>query len=88
MKYAKRPRIHTFIATSPIHMEYKLRKTKKEVIEIARSMVKFARSLGCEDVEFSPENAGRFVVFTIFDFLVALILVEIVGEKKKRKIAS
>ncbi|KAL5540960.1 hypothetical protein UlMin_044252 [Ulmus minor] len=59
LKYAKRPRIHTFIATSPIHMEYKLRKTKKEVIEIARSMVKFARSLGCEDVEFSPENAGR-----------------------------
>ncbi|KAL5539588.1 hypothetical protein UlMin_046161 [Ulmus minor] len=59
VKYAKRPRIHTFIATSPIHMEYKLRKTKKEVVEIARSMVKFARSLGCEDVEFSPEDAGR-----------------------------
>ncbi|KAL5540967.1 hypothetical protein UlMin_044259 [Ulmus minor] len=57
--FRDRPRIHTFIATSPIHMEYKLRKTKKEVIEIARSMVKFARSLGCEDVEFSPENAGR-----------------------------
>lgn len=40
-------------------MEYKLRKTKQEVIEIARSMVKFARSLGCQDVEFSPEDAGR-----------------------------
>ncbi|KAJ4723169.1 2-isopropylmalate synthase [Melia azedarach] len=59
VKYAKRPRIHTFIATSGIHMEYKLRKTKEEVVEIARSMVKFARSLGCEDVEFSPEDAGR-----------------------------
>ncbi|KAG2726100.1 hypothetical protein I3760_01G096700 [Carya illinoinensis] len=59
VKYAKRPRIHTFIATSAIHMEYKLRKTKAEVVEIARSMVKFARSLGCEDVEFSPEDAGR-----------------------------
>ncbi|KAF5745665.1 2-isopropylmalate synthase 1 chloroplastic-like [Tripterygium wilfordii] len=59
VKYAKRPRIHTFIATSDIHMEYKLRKTKEEVIEIARRMVKFARSMGCDDVEFSPEDAGR-----------------------------
>ncbi|KAF2322213.1 hypothetical protein GH714_008681 [Hevea brasiliensis] len=59
VKYAKRPRIHTFIATSEIHMQYKLRKSKEEVLEIARSMVKFARSLGCDDVEFSPEDAGR-----------------------------
>lgn len=59
VKYAKRPRIHTFIATSPIHLEYKLRKTKEEVIDIARNMVRLARSLGCEDVEFSPEDAGR-----------------------------
>ncbi|CAN1253319.1 2-isopropylmalate synthase 2, chloroplastic [Linum perenne] len=59
VKNAKRPRIHTFIATSPIHLEYKLRKSKEEVVEIARSMVRFARSLGCEDVEFSPEDAGR-----------------------------
>ncbi|KAG2726102.1 hypothetical protein I3760_01G096800 [Carya illinoinensis] len=59
VKYAKRPRIHTFIATSAIHMEYKLRKTKAMVVEIARSMVKFARSLGCEDVEFGAEDAGR-----------------------------
>lgn len=59
VKYAKRPRVHTFIATSPIHMEFKLKKSKEQVIEIARSMVKFARSLGCEDVEFSPEDAGR-----------------------------
>lgn len=59
VKYALRPRIHTFIATSPIHMEYKLRKTPEEVIEIARTMVAHARSLGCEDVEFSPEDAGR-----------------------------
>ncbi|XP_047330475.1 2-isopropylmalate synthase A-like [Impatiens glandulifera] len=59
VKYAKRPRIHTFIATSEIHMKYKLKKTKEEVIEIARSMVSYARSLGCDDVEFSPEDAGR-----------------------------
>lgn len=59
VKYAKRPRIHTFIATSEIHMQYKLKKSKEEVLEIARSMVSFARSLGCDDVEFSPEDAGR-----------------------------
>lgn len=59
VKYAKRPRIHTFIATSEIHMEHKLNKTREEVVEIARSMVRYARSLGCEDVEFSPEDAGR-----------------------------
>ncbi|XP_010672455.2 2-isopropylmalate synthase A isoform X1 [Beta vulgaris subsp. vulgaris] len=59
VKYAKRPRIHTFIATSEIHMKYKLNKTREEVVDIARSMVSYARSLGCLDVEFSPEDAGR-----------------------------
>ncbi|XP_010672456.2 2-isopropylmalate synthase A isoform X2 [Beta vulgaris subsp. vulgaris] len=59
VKYAKRPRIHTFIATSEIHMQHKLNKTREEVIEIAKSMVSYARSLGCDDVEFSPEDAGR-----------------------------
>lgn len=59
VQYAKKPRIHTFIATSEIHMEYKLKKTREEVVEKARSMVAYARSLGCNDVEFSPEDAGR-----------------------------
>ncbi|KAF8041337.1 hypothetical protein BT93_A0062 [Corymbia citriodora subsp. variegata] len=59
VRFAKRPRIHTFIATSGIHMEHKLKKSKEEVIDIARRMVAFARSLGCDDVEFSPEDAGR-----------------------------
>ncbi|XP_057959342.1 2-isopropylmalate synthase A-like isoform X2 [Malania oleifera] len=59
VKHAKRPRIHTFIATSEIHMQYKLKKSRDEVIETARSMVRYARSLGCQDVEFSPEDAGR-----------------------------
>lgn len=64
VRFAKRPRIHTFIATSEIHMKYKLKKSKEEVVERARSMVKYARSLGCEDVEFSPEDAGRYRLFT------------------------
>lgn len=72
VKYAKRPRIHTFIATSGIHMEFKLKKTKQEVIEIARSNVEFARSLGCEDVEFSPEDAGRLFIVYLLQIFVHL----------------
>lgn len=59
VKGAIRPRVHTFIATSPIHMETKLMKTPDEVVEIAVNAVKFAKSLGCTDIEFSPEDAGR-----------------------------
>jgi 2-isopropylmalate synthase len=59
VKGAKLPRVHTFIATSPIHMEAKLNKTPDEVLEIAVNAVKFAKSLGCNDIEFSPEDAGR-----------------------------
>lgn len=51
-------RIHTFIATSDIHLEYKLRKTRSEVLAIAEEMVTYAKSL-VDDVEFSPEDAGR-----------------------------
>ncbi|XP_072967174.1 2-isopropylmalate synthase A-like [Typha angustifolia] len=59
VRLAKKPRVHTFIATSEIHMQHKLRKTREEVVAIAREMVAYARSLGCPDVEFSPEDAGR-----------------------------
>src|SRR5215467_13075753 len=52
------PRIHIVLATSDLHMEYKLRKTRPEVIEMARSSVAYARNL-CKDVEFSPEDATR-----------------------------
>lgn len=58
LKGAAKPRIHTFIATSDIHLEYKLRKTRQEVLEIAPGMVAYAKSF-VEDVEFSPEDAGR-----------------------------
>ena len=51
-------RIHTFIATSDIHLEHKLRKSRAEVLDITREMVAYARSL-VEDVEFSCEDAGR-----------------------------
>ena len=55
---AQRPRIHTFLATSPIHMRYKLKMDPEEVVEQVQKMVAYAKSL-CEDVQFSPEDAGR-----------------------------
>src|SRR5512134_3188197 len=58
IKEAKHPRIHTFLATSPIHMKYKLRMDPEEVIDRVVEMVTYARSL-CPDIEFSPEDAGR-----------------------------
>jgi 2-isopropylmalate synthase len=58
LKGAKSWRIHTFLATSPLHMEKKLRMTPDQVHEAARLAVKFARN-HCPDVEFSPEDGSR-----------------------------
>jgi 2-isopropylmalate synthase len=55
---AAQPRIHTFVATSDIHLEYKLRKTRAEVIEMTRQAVRLARSFA-DEVEFSAEDATR-----------------------------
>ena len=58
LKGAARARIHTFIATSALHMEKKLRMTPDQVFEQAKLSVRFARNL-CDDVEFSPEDGYR-----------------------------
>ena len=58
IKMAQKPRIHTFIATSDIHLEFKLRKSRSEALELAIEAVKTARDL-CPDVEFSAEDATR-----------------------------
>ncbi len=58
VKPAAYPRIHTFLATSDIHMQYKLKMTRDQVVEKVREMVSYACSL-CADVEYSPEDAGR-----------------------------
>jgi 2-isopropylmalate synthase len=58
VKVAKKPRIHTFIGTSPIHMEFKLKKSKDEILKMAVNGVSLAKSL-CKRVDFSPEDAGR-----------------------------
>src|SRR4051795_12203258 len=55
---AERPRIHTFIATSDIHIERKLQTTREDVMGQARAAVAHARAL-CDDVEFSPEDGSR-----------------------------
>jgi 2-isopropylmalate synthase len=69
---AVRPRIHTFLATSDIHMEHKLRMSRDDVLETVGDMVQYAASL-CQDVEFSPEDAGR----SDPDFLVKVLEVAI-----------
>src|SRR2546429_5360451 len=58
VREAEHPRIHTFIATSDIHLRYKLRMDRPEVRAAARDAVRLARSL-CDDVEFSCEDATR-----------------------------
>ena len=65
---AQRPRIHTFIATSEIHIKYKLKSTQDEVLEAAVAAVKRAKGY-TEDVEFSPEDAHR----TNQDFLCRVV---------------
>ncbi|CQR47869.1 2-isopropylmalate synthase [Paraliobacillus sp. PM-2] len=68
IKHAKKPRIHVFIATSPIHMKYKLKKTPEEVINVAVEMVKHAKQK-CTDIEWSAEDASR----TELPFLAEII---------------
>lgn len=68
LRGANSGRIHTFIATSPIHMQYKLRMQPDQVVEQAVRAVKKARNL-CSDVEFSCEDAGRSEI----DFLCRII---------------
>ena len=68
LREAARPRIHTFIATSDIHMKYKLKKTREEVLEIVDRSVRLARNF-CPEVEFSAEDATR----TDLEFLYRVI---------------
>ncbi len=58
VREAAHPRIHTFIATSDIHMKYKLKMERSQVEAKVAEMVTYAHSL-CDDIEFSPEDAGR-----------------------------
>ena len=69
---ARRPRIHTFLATSDIHLKHKLNKTRGEALDIAVKAVERARRL-CDEVEFSAEDAGRTelnYLCTVFDAVI------------------
>src|SRR6202522_1388393 len=69
---AAHPRIHVFLATSDIHLQYKLRITRDECLAQARESVRFAKSL-CNDVEFSPEDATRTDPDFLFRVLDAVV---------------
>jgi 2-isopropylmalate synthase len=72
LKQAVHPRIHTFCATSDIHLEHKLKKTRSEVIEMTRNAVRQARSYA-EDVEFSAEDATRSDIDYLCEVLEAAV---------------
>ncbi|MGB3239799.1 MAG: 2-isopropylmalate synthase [Geitlerinemataceae cyanobacterium] len=72
LKPAANRRIHTFLATSDIHLEYKLRKTRAEVLAIVPEMVAYAKTF-TQDVEFSPEDAGRSDPEFLYQVLEAAI---------------
>src|SRR5215831_12433198 len=69
---AARPRIHTFVATSDIHLQYKLKKTRAEVIEMTRSAVRLAHDFA-EEVEFSAEDATRSEVDYLCEVFAAAV---------------
>ncbi len=69
---AAKRRIHTFIATSPIHMEHKLKKSPDEVLKMAVEAVTFAKTF-TDDVEFSPEDACRSEMPFLIEILTAVI---------------
>lgn len=69
---AKKRRIHTFIATSDIHMEHKLKMSREKVIKTAVETVSFAKGF-TDDVEFSPEDAGRSDPKFLYEILEAVI---------------
>lgn len=72
VKVAKKPRIHTFIATSDIHIDVKFKKSRQEILTIARDMVAYAKTK-CHDIEFSAEDAGRTDPEYLYQVLEAVI---------------
>jgi len=69
---AKKSRIHVFLATSKIHMKYKLKKAEDEIVRLAVKATKLARNY-CDDIEFSPEDASRTEKDFLYRVLEAVI---------------
>lgn len=72
LRGAAHPRIHTFVATSDIHLQYKLKKTRAKVIEMTRQAVRLARSFA-DEIEFSAEDATRSEVDYLCDVFAAAV---------------
>ena len=72
VEFAAKPRIHTFIGTSPLHREFQVRLSKEEVLDKISETVQYARTL-CEDVQWSPMDATR----TEMDYLIKVVRVAI-----------
>ncbi len=69
---AAKKRIHTFLSTSDIHIEFQFKSTREKMLERAREMVRYARSL-CDDIEFSPMDATRSEPAYMFEVLTAVV---------------
>ena len=80
VKHGKKPRIHTFIATSDIHLKHKLKLTRKELLKEIQESVGYARKL-CNDIEWSAEDATR----SDWDFLVDAVKIAIENISKYKK---
>jgi 2-isopropylmalate synthase len=72
VRVAANPRIHVFLATSDLHMQHKLRMTRPEVLERVKEMVAHAKGY-CDDIEYSPEDAGRSDPAFLYEVLSAAI---------------
>ncbi len=72
LKGAARPRIHTFLATSDIHLAFKLKLSRQDALRTARECVAYARTL-CDDIEFSPEDATRSDPAFLCELLQAVV---------------
>ncbi len=69
---AAKKRIHTFLSTSDIHIEHQFKSTRAKMLERAREMVRYARSL-CDDIEFSPMDATRSEPAYLYEVLTAVV---------------
>lgn len=72
VKSSARPRIHVFLATSKIHMQYKLKKAEDEILRLAAEFVRYAKK-HCPDIQFSPEDASRSDREFLFRVIEAVI---------------
>ncbi len=72
LRFAEQPRIHVFLASSDIHLHYKLQMSREEALQQAREMVAYAKTL-CPDIEYSPEDAGRTDPEYLYQLVEAVI---------------